>query len=75
MDNIQITPDQFLTSKYFERKLEFVSKLAATVYDRHEAIKKSKSKSASSYAPSSSLSHQNYVVEKMNDSEEDEDEE
>ena len=62
--DVQLTSDQFLTNKYFQRKLEFLSKLSKNVFDRSEAIKKAKSKSVTNYAPSASegLMHQNYAI-------------
>ena len=69
--DVQLTSDQFLSNKYFEKKLEFVSKLSKNVFDRSEALKKAKSKSVSTYAPmnSEALFHQNYTMEKRSDDE------
>lgn len=70
--DVQLTPDQFLTNKYFERKLEFVSKLAKSVFERNEAIKKVKAKNPPNFTAAESTAFdlkgcQNYITEMMDD--------
>ena len=76
--DVQLNADQFLTAKYFERKLEFISRLAKSVYDKSEAIRKSKAKYASNFAAQnnkalleSNIGSQNYLTEMIDDEEDD----
>lgn len=39
-----LTADQFLTNKYFEKKLEFLANLSKSAYEWYTEVKKGKTK-------------------------------
>lgn len=44
MNNVCLEPDEFLSNKYFDKKLEFVANLAKSAIEKAESLKKGKAK-------------------------------